>query len=91
VTASPYIGCNLFHALRALRLQDRERVLWVDALCIDQENTDEKGHQVGQMRNVYVGTNVIVWLGAETSLTQKAFEVISTVADAVELGDSASA
>lgn len=34
---------NLHTALRNLRLKDRERILWVDAVCINQEDTgDEK-------------------------------------------------
>jgi hypothetical protein len=27
--------------------------LWVDAICINQKDTNERGHQVGIMRNVY--------------------------------------
>jgi hypothetical protein len=46
------VGLNLAYALAALRT-DQTRVLWADALCIDQGNEDEKEHQVGLMREIY--------------------------------------
>lgn len=57
--------CEL--ALRYLRKSDSSRVLWVDAICINQKDADERGHQVGIMRDVYSkAAEVVVWLG-ETS------------------------
>jgi hypothetical protein len=52
-------------ALRHLRYPERERILWVDALCINQSNNSEKSQQVLQMRHVYCGgaQRVVVWLG----------------------------
>lgn len=62
---------NLRDALRCLRLQDCDRMLWVDALCIDQANNKEKGHQVGQMRLVYEkAEQVLVWLGPSSDDTE---------------------
>ncbi|KAE8451708.1 hypothetical protein EG329_003165 [Mollisiaceae sp. DMI_Dod_QoI] len=40
------VGYNLSQALIHLRRPDVPRVLWVDALCIDQNNIEERGHQV---------------------------------------------
>lgn len=58
------ITSNLHEALRHLRSADQDRVLWVDAICINQDNPAEKGHQVGQMRLVYqMSDTVLVWLG----------------------------
>lgn len=37
---------------------------WIDALCIDQENLSERGHQVGLMADIYSNARlVMVWLG----------------------------
>lgn len=38
--------------------------LWIDALCIDQNNVAERGHQVGLMANISrEAKHVMVWLG----------------------------
>ncbi|KAK8078538.1 HET-domain-containing protein [Apiospora saccharicola] len=55
---------NLFEALCSLRLGNQDRLMWVDALCINQDDHREKGHQVGQMRFVYRNAEtVLIWLG----------------------------
>ena len=60
------VTANSAIALRYLRLRDRERIIWVDAICINQKDDSEKTHQVGQMRGVYTGAEqVVVWLGEE--------------------------
>jgi hypothetical protein len=57
---------NLFDALQALRLEDGDRNLWIDAVCIDQKNDAEKSQQVKQMGEIYKSaTKVIVWLGRD--------------------------
>ncbi|KAM7189731.1 Heterokaryon incompatibility protein (HET) domain containing protein [Rhypophila sp. PSN 637] len=43
------IGENLASALRHLRRPDISRVLWVDAICIDQANLQERSEQVSRM------------------------------------------
>ncbi|CEI60086.1 hypothetical protein FVEN_g8124 [Fusarium venenatum] len=58
------VTVNLFNALRRLRYAQNERCLWVDALCIDQENDVEKSHQVQLMSKIYSRTTTaILWLG----------------------------
>jgi Heterokaryon incompatibility protein (HET) len=57
---------NLYYSLRHLRHQDQSRYLWIDAICIDQQDFDERSHQVGLMRYIYnEARHVVVWLGAE--------------------------
>ncbi|KAH7076444.1 heterokaryon incompatibility protein-domain-containing protein [Paraphoma chrysanthemicola] len=57
---------NLNHALQVLRSRDSVRHLWVDAVCINQNGVEEKGHQVQHMGQIYAGARkVIVWLGSE--------------------------
>jgi hypothetical protein len=61
---------NLHSALQHLRSEDTDRVLWVDAICIDQGNERERGHQVQQMCRIYSqAEEVIVWLGQATEET----------------------
>ncbi|KAK0669246.1 ankyrin repeat-containing domain protein [Cercophora samala] len=58
---------SLHLALGYLRRPDEDRILWIDALCIDQRNHREKNHQVKQMRLVYANAqNVHIWLGPST-------------------------
>ncbi|KAH7270902.1 heterokaryon incompatibility protein-domain-containing protein [Fusarium solani] len=58
------VTVNLYHVLRRLRYARRGRRLWVDALCINQENDIEKSHQVNLMSKIYSRTRrAILWLG----------------------------
>ncbi|RSM01870.1 hypothetical protein CDV31_011154 [Fusarium ambrosium] len=58
---------NLESALRHIRSQHQPHRLWVDAVCINQEDDSERGHQVKMMAAIYQGAKrVIVWLGPNT-------------------------
>jgi hypothetical protein len=66
---------NLEAALRRLRHNDRVRIMWIDAICINQRNPREQEHQIGLMRDVFEGcSQCIVWLGEEDDETEKALE-----------------
>jgi hypothetical protein len=70
---------NLWLALQHLRLESESRVLWIDAICINQLNIDERNHQVAQMAQIYQeATTVVVWLGAPDSSSAIAFELLSS-------------
>ncbi|KAI1075424.1 heterokaryon incompatibility protein-domain-containing protein [Whalleya microplaca] len=67
---------NLESALRHLRHPYARRVLWVDAVCIDQDDADERGHQVRLMKAIFSqAQRVVVWLGRETPDVSNAFRV----------------
>ncbi|KAK6600985.1 hypothetical protein H4I95_07967 [Botrytis cinerea] len=60
------VRANLWSALNQLRNEHTERILWVDALCINQYDTFERNHQVGQMSKIYEqATRVICWIGVD--------------------------
>ena len=64
---------NLEAALQQLRLSDAPRRLWVDALCINQEDSKEKSHQIQKMRHIYRrASGVLVWLGNEADRSDEA-------------------
>ncbi|KAL2366080.1 hypothetical protein RJZ56_000920 [Blastomyces dermatitidis] len=72
---------NLDAALRNLRLPTQARRLWVDALCIDQSNIEERSRQVRYMRFMYKhATRVVVWLGSWTPGVEMAFELAERLA-----------
>ncbi|KAI0102601.1 heterokaryon incompatibility protein-domain-containing protein [Nemania sp. FL0031] len=55
---------NLISALYDLRREDRNIRLWVDALCINQNDVNERNHQVQQMRRIYSSSlETIIYLG----------------------------
>jgi hypothetical protein len=61
---------SLYHALNHVRSRWRPRVLWIDAICIDQTNIQERNHQVASMAEIYESCQrVIVWLGDEHEKT----------------------
>jgi hypothetical protein len=55
---------NLYSALCRLRREDGTRVLWIDALCINQTDLDERAQQVRLMRNIYTMCDqTVIWIG----------------------------
>ncbi|KAJ4987004.1 hypothetical protein SVAN01_07545 [Stagonosporopsis vannaccii] len=74
------IGSNLNAALRRLRHNDRPRTLWVDALCINQNNAIERSQQVALMKEVYSGADkVLIFIGLEGHRSNEAMACIADV------------
>jgi hypothetical protein len=67
----------LVWALKHLRYPDRDRTLWIDAICIDQLNVDEKNHQVQMMSQIYsYAIRVCIWLGLDDVESNRAIRFI---------------
>lgn len=82
-----HVGPNLHSALRRLRDTKKPRILWIDAICIDQKNDKEKATQIKYMGEIYSRANqVVIWLGEEAERSHKAFKMIARWAklDSVE-------
>ncbi|CCD52555.1 hypothetical protein ACHAPC_003355 [Botrytis cinerea] len=76
------VTVNLHDALLRLRDHSFERILWVDAICIDQYNHEERNHQVQIMAKIYSSAHrVIVWLGEEKVEVKGALEDIQLAAN----------
>ncbi|PMD40914.1 HET-domain-containing protein [Hyaloscypha variabilis F] len=60
---------SLHEALQMFRNETLDiEALWVDALCINQEDVDERNHQVLRMSSIYRQAQaVLAWLGPEPS------------------------
>ena len=57
---------NLFDALKTLRDDSVDLVCWIDAICINQQDTLEKNSQVLLMGDIYAAARLLViWLGNE--------------------------
>lgn len=81
-----FVGKNLEVALRVLcaspEFVDGYK-LWIDALCINQEDLEERGHQIAKMRDIYSNAwTVIAWLGEERSDSGKAIDLVRALSEA---------
>lgn len=75
------ITANLDEAIRYMRYPDRPRTMWIDGLCIDQQNVEERGRQVAYMCYIFWGaTRVIVWLGKAAHDSDRAMDTLRRVA-----------
>jgi hypothetical protein len=71
------IGRNLFEALQSLRYLDETRVLWIDALCINQSDSHEKTDQVKDMVKIYENASrTLVWLGRASPCSPNVMDII---------------
>ena len=76
------ISRNLYLALKALRYKEKSRVLWVDAICINQDakQLDERNHQIPMMPAIYGDAKqVCVWLGDSSKDSDQAIDFIETI------------
>jgi hypothetical protein len=72
---------NLESALRHTRYPDRPRILWVDAVCINQDDVHEKSTQIQYMGLIYSeASQVLVWLGEESEHDLESVTVIRKLA-----------
>ncbi|KAH6664217.1 heterokaryon incompatibility protein-domain-containing protein [Halenospora varia] len=72
---------NLEKVLRSFRSETKTRTLWVDALCINQGDNDEKMHQIPLMTDIYARSKaVLAWLGEPTLDSLVGMEVVSYLA-----------
>ena len=59
---------NLYFALWRLRDASQSRWMWIDAVCIDQNDSAEKAAQVLVMRDIYASSKrAVLWLGEKDS------------------------
>ncbi|RMJ06924.1 hypothetical protein CDV36_013477 [Fusarium kuroshium] len=79
---------NLYDALAHLReLYPPDTLFWADAICINQEDLDEKLQQIRIMDLVYGGaTKTVVWLGKKTHDTARAVSILSRNVEATRRG-----
>ena len=65
-----WVTYNLWAALRRIRQKDKDLVLWVDAICINQADDTEKSRQIQHMPLIYPGADrVLCWLGDDNDAT----------------------
>ncbi|RKK68451.1 hypothetical protein BFJ69_g13609 [Fusarium oxysporum] len=72
---------SLKHALDALFYGSNKILLWIDQICIDQENYIERQFQVTLMSKIFrQAQRVICWLGLDDENTKIAFDLSTVLA-----------
>jgi hypothetical protein len=71
------VRSNLYAALLQLRDYSFPRIIWIDAICINQSDDTERGLQIQSMAKIYGKAKcVIVWLGEAAESSDEALEAI---------------
>ncbi|KAL4892527.1 heterokaryon incompatibility protein-domain-containing protein [Aspergillus ambiguus] len=92
------VGYNLAAGLRRFRSMEyfqKGGKLWVDSLCINQRDPEEKADQVQRMGRIYnEAGNIIVWLGEGDEMSDFAIGILENLskmqrAEYIEVYDNA--
>ncbi|KAF2710666.1 hypothetical protein K504DRAFT_465738 [Pleomassaria siparia CBS 279.74] len=74
------VPVSLHGALEALREKKEGVLVWVDFLCIDQQNRDEKAQQLQYMTSIYSkADSVALWLGPEADESDSAVKLLNEI------------
>jgi hypothetical protein len=74
---------NCYDALRSLRQSDKARTIWIDAICINQDDISERSAQVRIMDRIYAAAfQVVAYLGEETPGSRLLFDELA-IADSL--------
>lgn len=81
------ITSSLATALRYLRSEHESVFLWIDQICIDQNNIREKEQQIPLMGLIYThATNTVIWLGDEGDGDPRlAFDLLQQIRSRLQL------
>ncbi|KAF2502557.1 hypothetical protein BU16DRAFT_12371 [Lophium mytilinum] len=81
-----HVTSNLHSALSRLRLSESFRVVWADAVAINQTHIEERNEQVKMMSDVYANaTSTLIWLGEATDdLISLTFELLKSYSELTE-------
>ena len=81
-----FVRGNLWLALIHLRHHSDKRLIWIDAVCVNQNDPVERGYQIQQMRRVYEqAQSVQVWIGLEADNCGKSIDLLRKLAHMGEL------
>lgn len=71
---------NCVRVLEKLRLPKKRRLVWIDAICIDQHSDLDRTHQVSLMSRIYMSANkVIAYTGEATKESNMLFDWVNSV------------
>ena len=73
---------SVAQVLHHLLSSTTKRTFWLDFLCIDQSNVQERNHQVALMGSIFSSAEcVIAWLGTEHDESARAMRLLQTLSN----------
>ncbi|KAL8981348.1 MAG: hypothetical protein Q9205_003830 [Flavoplaca limonia] len=79
-SAALNITRSLAEALRHLRKKRQSMVFWIDQICVNQADLEERGNQVLRMPDIFtLAKSVIAWLGPESDDSKVAVKILNKI------------
>ncbi|ETS79924.1 hypothetical protein PFICI_07453 [Pestalotiopsis fici W106-1] len=76
------VPANAYEVLVELCVAQKRKRIWIDAVCMNQNDIHEKSQQVAMMDTIYQrATMTLVWLGKDKGTARRAKEMIRRIAD----------
>ncbi|KAK4494457.1 hypothetical protein PRZ48_014755 [Zasmidium cellare] len=83
------VGGNLYSALTSAHISGyfegegrRDNALWIDKICVNQSNTEDRNTQINQMDTIYTKARwVSIWFGEEDSSTPRVTDMIKRISE----------
>lgn len=84
------VTASAAEVLRRFRLPDHDRVVWIDAICINQTDIEERNQQVAIMADFLTDcSRVLIWLSGCSECGTAAYEALrAIIAEAAQATDS---
>jgi hypothetical protein len=80
---------SLEAALRNFRKRDQSVVMWIDQICINQENNEEKEQQIPLMAKIYQhALNTVIWLGGSSPGSDSAIQLLDDISVRLQFTES---
>jgi len=75
-------GASAEQVLRRFRFKHRDRILWIDAVCINQSDVRERSQQIAMMDDIYSGSaHNLIWLGEDDGMMARALVALDAVVE----------
>ncbi|KAF4463875.1 het-6-heterokaryon incompatibility [Fusarium albosuccineum] len=75
------ISLNLWNFLEDYRHTTGERIIWIDQICINQDDMDERVQQIGQMCAIYEQASMdLFWIGEPDESTEAVMDILESLA-----------
>ncbi|KAI8670665.1 HET domain-containing protein [Fusarium keratoplasticum] len=71
---------NLWNFLQNYRHSTGERIIWIDQICINQDDQDERVQQIGQMCAIYERASMdLFWIGEPDEHTEDVMDMLASL------------